>query len=304
MPRIGVSFESCPIPATDGRSGLDIGLTSHFFCRTNISSEKQFKYEPMPLFDTHAHLTSDQLVENLDQVLQNARDTGLVGMTAIGTGVDSSQACLDLANQHDDVWASVGIHPNNCKESTESDWQRITTMAGDERVVAIGETGLDRYWDDCPIEIQREWFARHIDLSFATSKPLVIHMRECEADILEMLHQHQQGGQIIGIMHSFAGSQSTADQCLGLGMYISFAGMVTFKKSDELRSVAATIPADRLLIETDSPYLSPHPKRGQRPNEPALVEHTARCLAEVRGITLAELGEQTTENARRVFGIG
>jgi len=208
-----------------------------------------------------------------------------------------------LAHQHPDVWASVGIHPNDCKDSTAADWQRITKMAADERVVAIGETGLDRYWDDCPIEIQREWFARHIELSFETKKPLVIHMRDCEADILEMLHQHQRDNHIIGIMHSFAGSQETANQCLALGMYISFAGMVTFKKSDDLRSVAATIPSDRLLIETDSPYLSPHPKRGQRPNEPALVEHTARCLAEVRGVTSAELGEQTTENAKRVFGL-
>ena len=257
----------------------------------------------MSLFDTHAHLTSDQLAENLDQILHNARTVGLVGMTAIGTGVDSSQDCLNLAQQHQDIWAAVGIHPNDSKESTESDWRQITAMASDERVVAIGETGLDRYWDDCPIEIQREWFARHIELSFETKKPLVIHMRECEADILEMLHQHQRDSQIIGIMHSFTGCQSTADQCLQLGMYISFAGMVTFKKSDDLRAVAASIPSDRLLIETDSPYLSPHPKRGQRPNEPALVEHTARCLAEVRGVTLAELGEQTTENAKRVFGI-
>lgn len=257
----------------------------------------------MPLFDTHAHLTSDQLSDNLDRVLDNARQTGLVGMTAIGTGPDSSDACVRLAHQHDDVWASVGIHPNDCKDSTESDWQRIVSLATDERVVAIGETGLDRYWDDCPIEIQRQWFGRHIELSFETGKPLVIHMRDCEQDILEMLHQHQRDGQIIGIMHSFAGCQETADQCLALGMYISFAGMVTFKKSDALRAVAATIPADRLLIETDSPYLSPHPKRSHRPNEPALVEHTARCLAETREVTFAELSEQTTENARQAFGL-
>ena len=257
----------------------------------------------MLLFDTHAHLTSEQLSENLEQVLQNARDAGLVGMTAIGTGPDSSHACVRLAHKHDDIWASVGIHPNDCKDSTESDWQQIVSLSSDERVVAIGETGLDRYWDDCPIEIQREWLARHIELSFDTNKPLVIHMRDCEQDILEMLHRHARDGRIIGIMHSFAGCQDTADQCLALGMYISFAGMVTFKKSDELRAVAAVVPSDRLLIETDSPYLSPHPKRGQRPNEPALVEHTARCLAEVHGVTLAELGEQTTENAKRVFGL-
>jgi TatD DNase family protein len=257
----------------------------------------------MPLFDTHAHLTNEQLLPQLDAILATAREAGVVGMTAIGTGPQSSAQCVELADQNNDVWASVGIHPNDCRDSTEVDWREITSLASHPRVVAIGETGLDRYWDTCPIEVQREWFARHIDLSFQTNKPLVIHMRECEQDILDMLHQHARDGHIIGIMHSFTGCQATADQCLQLGMYISFAGMVTFKKSDDLRAVAATIPADRILIETDAPYLSPHPRRSQRPNEPALVQHTAKCLAETRGVTVAEIEAITTNNARRVFGL-
>ncbi len=185
----------------------------------------------------------------------------------------------------------------------ESDWQEILELSSQSEVVAIGETGLDRYWDYCPIEEQRYWFAKHIELSFETKKPLVIHMRECETDILEMLNEHQQDGRVIGIMHSFAGSWETAKHCLDLGMYISFAGMVTFKNSNELRGVAARIPDDRILVETDAPYLTPHPHRSKRPNQPAMVSHTATCLADVRGVDLELFSEITTANARRVFNL-
>ncbi len=255
------------------------------------------------LFDTHAHLDDPQLLPRLDELLENAADTGLVGIAAIGTDLPSSQNCVDLAREHPAVHAAVGIHPNVSHQATDSDWDQIVHLATQPEVVAIGETGLDRYWDDCPIDIQRTWFARHIELSFERRKPLVIHMRECEADILDMLQQHQRDGQILGIMHSFAGSWETAKQCLDWGMAISFAGMVTFKNAGDLRAIAARIPDDRLLIETDSPYLTPHPHRGQRPNQPSMVQHTAACLAEVRGVTVEQLAEQTTRNARRFFNL-
>lgn len=257
----------------------------------------------MQLFDTHAHLNDPQLLPQLDQVLMRAREAGLVGMTAIGTTRQTSEVCLQLAGAHADVHAAVGIHPNDCHQATDADWSQIVQWAQLPEVVAIGETGLDRYWDDCPIEVQRQWLLRHLDLAFETGKPLVVHMRDCETDILEMWRAHQREGRIPGIMHSFTGSWETAQACLDLGMWISFAGMVTFKKSQELREVAARIPADRLLIETDAPYLSPHPKRSIRPNEPALVAYTAACLAEVRGVSLETLAEQTTGNARRAFGL-
>ncbi len=258
----------------------------------------------MPLFDTHAHLEDEQLSPILDEVLANATAANLIGITAIGTTVPTSQQCVRIAETYDQVFAAVGIHPNQCKLSTDADWEKIVELANHKRVVAIGETGLDRYWDYCPIEIQEPWFVRHIELSFETGKPLVIHMRECEADILRMLHEHQRAGRIIGIMHSFAGAWETAKACLELGMFISFAGMVTFKKSDELRAIAARIPSDRILVETDSPYLSPAPHRGKRPNQPAMVQHTAACIADVRGISAEEFGVLTTQNANQVFGIG
>ena len=257
----------------------------------------------MPLFDTHAHLASSQLESQLDEVLRNADEQNLQGIVSIGTNLASSKACLELAKAHPKIYAAVGVHPNDCHQASDADWEAIQVLAQDERVVAIGETGLDRYWDTVPIELQRTWFARHIELSFETQKPLVIHMRDCDADIVEMLNEHQRDGQIIGILHSFAGQWSTAERALELGMYISFAGMVTFKKSGELREIAAKIPDDRILIETDSPYLSPAPKRSTRPNQPALVRHTADCLAEVRGTTSEAFGELSTKNAMRVFGL-
>ncbi len=257
----------------------------------------------MPLFDTHAHLEDEQLQPILTDVLDSAVREGLVGITAIGTTLATSRDCVGLAETHEMVFASVGIHPNHCQDASDVDWAQIVSLAKHEKVVAIGETGLDRYWDYCPSDVQELWFARHLELSFDTGKPLVVHMRDCEPDLLRMLERHQRRGRIIGIMHSFAGQWETAARCLELGMYISFAGMVTFKKSDELRAIAARIPDDRILVETDSPYLSPHPHRGKRPNQPALVRHTAECIAQVRGTSLEEFGRLTTRNAHEVFGI-
>lgn len=272
-------------------------------------SETKSDFSNMPLFDTHAHLTDEQLQANIENYLQLAQQTGLVGVVSIGTDLESSLDGVKLAEgtmpqNSMQIFASAGVHPNHCQEATDKDWQEICNLAQHSRVVAIGETGLDRHWNFSSIELQREWFARHIDLSFELRKPLVIHMRDCESDIIEMLEQHQRGGKIMGIMHSFAGSWETAERCLDWGMMISFAGMVTFKKSTELREIAAEIPEDRILIETDSPYLTPHPHRGRRPNHPGMVRFTAECLAETRGVTVEEIAVLTTCNARRIFGLG
>jgi TatD DNase family protein len=206
-----------------------------------------------------------------------------------------------LASRHATVWAAVGIQPNYCGEAQPGDWDRIVELAGQEGVVAIGETGLDRYWDFVPFDVQQDYFDRHLRLAEQRELPFVVHMRDCEAEILTMLHDARRRAGLQGIMHSFTGSLETALECLDLGLHVSFAGMVTYKKSDELRSIAAQIPDDRILIETDAPYLSPHPKRGQRPNEPALLVHTASCLAEVRQVTVEQFARQTTENAQRLL---
>lgn len=257
----------------------------------------------MPFFDTHAHLDDDQIFSSLENYLEQASQAGVVGITAIGTNVRSSHRCAELAQQFERVYAAVGIHPNECQNATDSDWEEILNLVTQERVVAIGETGLDRHWDFCPFEIQKEWFGRHIELSFHSHLPLVIHMRDCEADILDLLEHYQRDHHINGIMHSFCGRWETAKRCLDWGMYISFAGMVTFKNAQDLREIAAKIPRDRLLAETDAPYLTPHPFRGQRPNHPAMVRHTVQRLAEVKGIAFEEMAELTTQNAENVFGI-
>lgn len=257
----------------------------------------------LSMFDTHAHLTDPELAEIETEIIEQARAAGIVGIVAIGTDVTSSLQSVQLAERIPEVHASVGIHPNDCHLANDNGWRVILDLARRPEVVGIGETGLDRYWNRCPVEQQREWFARHIQLSHELGKPLIVHMRNCEQDILDALHEHQRDGRIHGIMHSFTGEWETAEQALQLGMYISFAGMVTFKNAEDLRAVAVRVPEDRLLIETDAPYLTPHPHRGQRPNQPCMVRHTAACLAECRKVPLEQLVEATTANARRVFGL-
>jgi TatD DNase family protein len=171
---------------------------------------------------------------------------------------------------------------------------------GNSKIIALGETGLDRYWDYTPWDVQQDYFDRHLRLSQQAGLPFIVHSRDCDSDILAMLREASHRGPLAGVMHSFTGTAETVAECLELGLFISFAGMVTYKKSADLRQVAAGIPGDRILIETDSPYLSPHPLRGQR-NEPAHLVHTATCLAEVRGAAVEDFAAQTTANARRLF---
>ncbi len=255
----------------------------------------------MDLFDTHAHLDDAQLAADVAGVVERASAAGVTRILAVGTTASSSRNCLKHAAQFPGVWSSAGIHPNHVAESAPDDWDQIVRLSREERVVAIGETGLDLYWKDTPLALQQDYFDRHIRLSQATGLPLVIHLRETAAEILAMLREASLRGPLQGVMHSFTGTAAEAAEFLDLGLCISFAGMLTFKKSDDLRAVAASIPLERMLVETDSPYLSPEPFRGKRPNEPARVVHTAECLASVRGVSLEELARQTTASARALF---
>jgi TatD DNase family protein len=178
----------------------------------------------------------------------------------------------------------------------------VAGLASDSRVVAIGETGLDRYWDAAPLELQQDFFRRHIELSRRVDKPFIVHCREAEADVVALLQEESRNGPLRGVMHSFCGTLETANACLDLGLSLSFAGMLTFKNNQALRDVARQIPLDRVLVETDSPYLAPVPMRGKR-NEPGHVVHTARCLAELHQISLEELCVRTTANVRQLFAL-
>jgi TatD DNase family protein len=256
----------------------------------------------MQLVDTHAHLDDEQFTGHEAEVLQRAQRAGVAQVIAIGITVASSRRCVALARKHAGVFASVGIHPNSAAEAQAGDWEQIEELAAAAEVVAIGETGLDRYRDHTPFEVQRDYFLRHISLSRRSGRPFVVHCRDAEADVLACLRAAAAAGPLNGVMHSFTGSAETARACLDLGLYCSFAGMVTFKNAAPLREVAAGIPLERLLVETDSPYLSPEPLRG-KPNEPARVVHTAECLAELHGLTLEQFAEKTSANAKLLFGL-
>ncbi|MAT71114.1 MAG: hydrolase TatD [Planctomycetaceae bacterium] len=253
------------------------------------------------LFDTHCHLDQDEFDADRDEVVARAAAAGVTDIVAVGTTAASSRRCVELAAQYGSVHAAVGIQPNYVHEAAPGDWAEIEQLAAAPGVVALGETGLDRYWDFAPFNLQQDYFDRHLRLSQQTNLPFIVHMRECEADILQMLRDARARGPLRGVMHSFTGGVDMMRECVDLGLHISFAGMVTFKKSVDLRDVAAAVPLDRLLVETDAPYLSPEPVRKIRRNEPGHVRHTAEQLAELRGLSLEDFAAATTANAKSLF---
>ncbi len=255
------------------------------------------------IIDTHAHLTDPSLLSQLEALLSEAQAADVGAMLAVATNLTSSQACLQLAQQYRPIRSTVGIHPNYSAQAEPGDFEAICRLAEHARVAAIGETGLDRHWDDSPWDVQVASFIQHIDLSRRVDKPLVIHTRDCADEMLQLLReQTRAGGPFRAVMHSFTGPQAIADGCLELGFYISFAGMLTYKNAADLREIAATIPLERLLVETDCPYLTPHPFRGQRPNRPALVAHTLTCLADIHRMSPVEMARKTSQNAETLFG--
>lgn len=267
----------------------------------SVPVREPLRISPIRCFDSHAHLDDEQFQEDREEVVRRAVDAGVVRMIAVGTTAASSRECVRIAERYSEVDASVGIQPNHCAEEPVNAWDEILALATHGGVVALGETGLDRYWDRAPFSLQQDYFDRHLRLSQQSGLPFIVHMRDCEADVLAMLREARVRGPLRGVMHSYTGSEAGALECLELGLYISFAGMVTYKKADDLRRIAAVIPADRLLVETDSPYLTPHPHRGQRRNEPAMVMHTVRCLTEIRGVSVETLAEQIWQNSWRLF---
>jgi TatD DNase family protein len=255
------------------------------------------------LIDTHAHLDDEQFQGDLPAVLERAAAAGLRRIVTIATTAPSSAACVGLAAVHPVLAATVGIQPNHVAEARPGDWDEVVRLVTAAGVVGVGETGLDRHWDYTPFPQQEDYFARHLDLARRHKKTVVIHCREAEADVVRMLRaDYDRHGPVRAVMHSFTGDWPTAEACLAMGLCVSFAGMVTYKNAQNLRDVAARVPLERLLVETDSPYLSPVPLRGRR-NEPAHVVHTAACLAGVHGVELAVLARHTERNAVTLFGL-
>ncbi len=261
----------------------------------------------MSYVDTHAHLDIEEFRDDLADVLARAREASVDAVICPGITADSSEAAVRLAADNREIFAAVGIQPNCSGEAAPADWERIVALAEKPRVVAVGETGLDRHWDFTPFDLQKDYFDRHLRLAQDRGLPIIIHCREAEEDTLPVLREAVDRAPISGVLHAFSGDESFAAACLELGLYVSLAGPVTYtnKKFEVLRAAARSIPDDRLLIETDSPYLVPHPLRGKRKrNEPANLIHTARRLAEFRDCPVEELAALTTANARRLFGLG
>ena len=254
----------------------------------------------MHLFDTHAHILDDQFKEDLDQVIWNIYDN-MALVVNIGCNLEDCPRTVALAEQSDKVYAAVGLHPEDVKTYTPEGWDMICRLAEHPKVVGIGETGLDYYWDTSTKDAQKVLFEQHIDLAKQLHKPLVIHDREAHGDTLEIL-KRTNAKEVGGILHAFSGSVEMAMEVIKLGFYIGLGGPVTFKNARKAVEVAQAIPLEYLVIETDCPYMAPVPFRGKR-NEPMLVQHTATKIAELRGISVEELIEATYQNGKRIYGI-
>ncbi|HWM62137.1 MAG TPA: TatD family hydrolase [Rhizomicrobium sp.] len=252
------------------------------------------------LVDSHCHLDFPDYAGKVDEVVARARAAGVGVCVSIGTELKRFPGVRAVAEQFPDVWCSVGVHPHEAQKELLDDAAALIAEAAHPKVVAIGETGLDYYYEHSPRGPQQENFRSHIAAARQTKLPLIVHTRDADDDTIDILRDEMTKGAFTGLIHCFTGTQKLADAALELGLYISVSGIATFKNSTALRDVIKSVPLDRLLVETDAPYLAPVPHRGKT-NEPALVVHTAAMLAELKGVTPDQLAAATTENFFRLF---
>lgn len=260
----------------------------------------------MPFIDSHCHIDGPEYDADREGVIARALEAGVTTMLNVGTGDPHSGAferAVNLAETHDEIYAAVGVHPHDAKLFDDAAEQRLLNLVNQsERVIAWGEIGLDYHYDHSPRDVQREVFRRQLSLARELNLPVIIHSREANEDTINVLQDVLTGHERAGVLHCFGGSLQMALDAIELGFYISFAGNLTFKKAEDLRDIARQLPLDRLLVETDCPYLTPVPFRGKR-NEPARVVETARCLASLHDRDAEELGRITSENFERLFGV-
>ncbi len=254
------------------------------------------------IIDTHAHLDFPDYKSDLESVLSRAKQADVGCIINVGTNLASSKKSVVLANRFNNVYASIGVHPHDAANVSEQDWQALESLAKESKVVAIGETGLDYYRNRSPHEDQQRVFHKHLALAKTNNLPVIIHCRDASSDCLKILDEHKNGA-LKGVVHCFSGTREIAKKCINMGLYVSFAGPITFPNANTLREVAKSIPVERLLMETDSPFLSPQPKRGER-NEPSYLSFIIPVLADIYGLSLKDIERITTFNAYKVFGIG
>lgn len=252
------------------------------------------------LIDSHCHLDFEALANDIDGVLARAAAAGVTGMVTISTHVEKFSTYAAIAERYPNVWCSVGTHPHHADQELHIQVDDLVRLSAHSRCIAIGEAGLDYFYDNAPREAQATGLRRHISASRITGLPLVIHSRQCDDDMAAILVEEAGQGAFPFVLHCFTAGVGLARTALDLGGYISFSGIITFKNAEEIREVAKFVPADRYLVETDAPYLAPIPHRGQS-NEPSFVRHTADKLAELRGVGLEQLGRETTTNFYRLF---
>ena len=253
--------------------------------------------------DSHAHIDGHEFDQDRGEVIERAHAAGVSVILNVGTGdphSDAFERAVELGKSHESVYTAIGTHPHDARLYNDTAEEKIKTLINNEHVIAWGEIGLDFHYDNSPRDVQVEVFKRQLHAARECNLPVVIHTREAEPETIDILKSEYDGAQRRGVFHCFSGSMDLAQRAIEIGFMISFSGIVTFKKADELRAVAKQVPLDRLLIETDCPYLTPIPYRGKR-NEPAYVVEVARCLAGLHGVELEEMARITTENFKRFF---
>lgn len=255
------------------------------------------------LIDSHCHIQGKEFTGEAEAVIARARAAGIQTMIVVGGAGDmsSNSEAVALAQRHENVYATVGMHPHDAKDVGAHELQTLQELATSPKVVAIGETGLDYYYNHSPHDVQRRVFVQFIGMARETRLPIVVHERDAAKEAAELLRQEGQGA-LRGVIHCFTGDHEAACAYLDLGFYLSFTGIITFKNAEALRDVVRQVPLDRMFVETDSPYLTPVPHRGKR-NEPAFVRFVAETMAQVKGVSLDEVERVTTENVRALFGI-
>ncbi|MDD5063692.1 MAG: TatD family hydrolase [Phycisphaerae bacterium] len=253
----------------------------------------------MNLIDTHCHLTFKGLAEDAAIVLERSRAAGVTGWITVGTDPEHNRKAIELAEKFENMYAAVGIHPHDARTVTADTLKELRELAQNKKVVAIGETGLDYHYNFSSHDEQKDVFAEHLKIAAEMNLPVIIHCREAFDETIEVLKQFGDGKKVV--FHCFSGSAEQAETILDKGYFISFTGVVTFGNAEAIREAARIVPIDRLMVETDCPYMSPEPMRKQKVNEPALMVHTAKCLAELKGMDLADFAEAVTATSKAFF---
>ncbi len=260
----------------------------------------EFEKPRMGLIDTHCHLTFEPLAADVARVVERSRAAGVTGWITVGTTLEDSRRAVELAATYENMYAALGIHPHEAKDGDAAALAVLKDLAKQDKVVAIGETGLDFHYNFSRQPDQRRVFVAHLDIAREVNRPVIVHSRNAYDETVEILDCNGRGLQGV-VFHCFSGSAEQAKQLLSRGYFLSFTGVVTFKNADATRAAAQAVPLDRLMVETDAPYMSPEPLRKQKPNEPALMVHTARCLADLKRVGLEDLMQATTRNAVAFF---